>query len=104
MRWLLILLVALMPSVILADNSTEKTIPSVADPCVKENGRSPIMDYEMTAPFSLIAYTKDVDTRDGYKRDPDPCAVNSKTKSEEREEHKSGDPWEDNPYLRLFPN
>ena len=108
MRTLLVLLMALMPSMVFADNSeprvNEGAAPAVTAPCVKENGRSPIMDYELSAPYTRIASTKGVDSRDGYRHGSDPCVVERSIKPEGKEEHGTGDPWEDYPYLRLFPN
>ena len=62
------------------------------------------MDYELSAPYLLIANNTKPGSHDDSNSVRNPCPTVDKDKAGVENEHKTGDPWEDNPSLRLFPN
>jgi hypothetical protein len=108
MRWILVLFLALWPSFALADGvirpPDDMGAPSVDNPCVNDKEHAPSLDEVASLPYLLISSSITAVNVD-MKGNLDPCPTDSKAKSDSKdEEHKTGDPWEDNPYLRLFPN
>ncbi len=105
MRWLLVFFLALIPSVVLSESiENNSEVGTVVDPCVKKDSGSPIMDYELSTPYLLIANNSTAGPRADGNSVRNPCPTVDKDKAGVEEGHKIGDPWEDNPYLRLFPN
>ena len=109
MKMLLLLFLALIPSVILADNNNrsgnDEGAPAVNDPCIKENGVSPVMEQRLSMTNLLVTSSINAVIAEKGITEPNPCPSDRKAKDDSREEgHKTYDPLEDNPYLRLFPD
>jgi len=103
MRWILILIMALLPSAVFAGTSgraaDDMGVDATGSPCLKEKSPAPSFDFERSYTLVLASYSPTSGGDENGGAVLKPCPIEGRDRSGVREDNRTEDPWKDSPEL-----